>query len=602
MPPARTGTRQSGRSSARKEKAAAISPEVVVSDDEEIENQSPSPDEQPAPSTPVRRKRQALATPPESSSPVKRARGAMSALALDSASPTKGERSSRRVSARSKSIQDLVPQIPGDLEDGVVLVPDTDDDEDSVVIDTPKPTKRAPLRSVARKPQSSDVDDQASEESAPAPTQVKKVVVAPTKGKASSKSRSKVEPDVAGSDLEGPSPSRANKVPVVDGSSALSEEAKSAADSESESGGEGTVQSVDDDVFGAEGARNSGKTPVLPLDVFTIENKSSWATSYVVNGDTTVLALKAVPDQDYWSTYPHKLRDSVMASKGMYNNLPPLPGFQLLSHGDTEYVQTARGIATTHAAALSVRSWKDCGLDEDYLISLLRLPCQGSIGNPSTMDPMEVVFKESWSSQGPGSAYTACSKATLEPMTFVMVGVAVECFTHEGQNVGSDGRPPFAKGLGLTGHMYEYERFSSFFATGVQDPSINAHIRRHVVYFVTRNRSKTAQVERRPTDTLKRGKFRLQEYSSPTKRPPPPRNAVSLDFSDKVPVYDGTSCNFNPKDVEGSLRRLSPWFANGSPEVPLDAGVVVGYTCATSKYLDSWKMTFYVKWVVVLCV
>jgi hypothetical protein len=72
-----------------------------------------------------------------------------------------------------------------------------------------------------------------------------------------------------------------------------------------------------------------------------------------------------------------------------------------------------------------------------------------------------------------------------------------------------------------------------------------------------------------------------------------------MEFNSQVPLYDGRFEDFDPEDIAGSLDRL-PRYSGVGGEPPEGYGVVVGYMAATSKFMSSWKLTFYVQWVVVI--
>ncbi|KAJ2924205.1 hypothetical protein H1R20_g12886, partial [Candolleomyces eurysporus] len=191
----------------------------------------------------------------------------------------------------------------------------------------------------------------------------------------------------------------------------------------------------------------------------------------------------------------------------------------------------------------------------NYVALLHRFDRQGSFANASTVDVTELAFKEAWSGAGPGCAYTACDKVTGRPITFLMVGGVMESFLVSGKNVGYDGKAPCAKGTPQT-----------------------------------------------PDGARKVGKMEVKTYKSRDGSPSKPvfgGNKTYIDWSEKVPVYDGRSKAFDPNDIAGSLARL-PDYEMPLGKIPEGTGVVAGYTASTSKFLSVWKLTFNIMWVVVI--
>lgn len=104
------------------------------------------------------------------------------------------------------------------------------------------------------------------------------------------------------------------------------------------------------------------------------------------------------------------------------------------------------------------------------------------------VDVTSLVFKESWSSQGPASAFTVCDKANGRPVVFASVCAIMESFISYGRNVGADNRPPFAKGVEIIEHRFEYERMSCMIATLWHGEAINAPIQLRHITMQTMNR------------------------------------------------------------------------------------------------------------------
>ncbi|KAJ2921955.1 hypothetical protein H1R20_g15137, partial [Candolleomyces eurysporus] len=383
--------------------------------------------------------------------------------------------------------------------------------------------------------------------------------------------------DVEDGDLETPKASK------------LMGKSKAAMNLKTQLGGTVGVNSIPD---GNAVARLSSNIAILPSSDFTLENKSNWAGS-ARSSDDPLLARKSI-------------LDPYMVKHGHYNDLPKANALQLVSAYETRGQEFTDGALTSLVPGLSVSTWDCFGIGKAYVASLLRIPQQGQYINPSTVDVTELVFKETYSSQGPGTAYAACDKEKGRPVVFVTVGAIMESFLVHGMNIGPDGKPPFAKGVLLLGHRFEYERQSCTFATLWQAEEIQAPIQRRVVTFQTRNRPNNVSEKPDrsiPVDSgagIKVGKLDITSYASPTKRYTP-KNQTSIDFADEVPVYDGRGGCFNPSDVAGSLSSL-PKFETDDGEVPEGSGVVVGYGAATSKFNSTWKLTFYIQWIVVLAV
>ncbi|KAJ2933503.1 hypothetical protein H1R20_g3597, partial [Candolleomyces eurysporus] len=167
---------------------------------------------------------------------------------------------------------------------------------------------------------------------------------------------------------------------------------------------------------------------------------------------------------------------------------------------------------------------------------------------------------KAWSGAGPGCAYTACDKVTGRPITFLMVGGVMGSFLVSGKNVGYNGKAPCAKVSIILG---------------------------------------TPQT---PDGARKVGKMEVKTYKSRDGSPSKPvfgGNKTYIDWSEKVPVYNGRSKAFDPNDIAGSLAHL-PDYEMPSGEIPEGTGVVAGYTASTSKFLSVWKLTFNIMWVVVI--
>jgi hypothetical protein len=113
---------------------------------------------------------------------------------------------------------------------------------------------------------------------------------------------------------------------------------------------------------------------------------------------------------------------------------------------------------------------------------------QGIFANPYISDVTDFVFKEEYSKNGPGSAFTASFKSDGRPASFLMVGSIMKSFLRAGMNVGLDGKTPFAKGVHVLQHRYEYERFSCLFATLWQGEDLISPIVHRLITIQTHNR------------------------------------------------------------------------------------------------------------------
>ncbi|KAJ2934227.1 hypothetical protein H1R20_g2867, partial [Candolleomyces eurysporus] len=347
----------------------------------------------------------------------------------------------------------------------------------------------------------------------------------------------------------------------------------------------------DDTVFGsAAPAAKAAPIGLLPSADFTLENKASWAGSWV-EGHKTHLFVKAHSSDDPLLAR-QSILDPYMVKHGHYKNLPKANMLQLVSIHETQGLDFTDGSLTSLVPGLSISSWECFGINKEYLASLLRCPSQGQIINPSTVDVTDLIFKEVFSFQGAGSAYIACNKDNCLPVVFVMVGAIMESFVVQGRNVGIDGKGPFAKGVVMLNHRLEYERQSCTFATLWQGEAITAPIQRRLITFQTKNRPNN--ITEKPVETeIKVGKMDIKSYASPTKRHAG-RPQTSIDFADDS-AYGFTDLLNVAESLAGMAR-----YKSDDGEIPEGTGAVIGYSAATSKFMSSWKLTFYVQWIVVI--
>ncbi|KAJ2914454.1 hypothetical protein MD484_g5958, partial [Candolleomyces efflorescens] len=375
-----------------------------------------------------------------------------------------------------------------------------------------------------------------------------------------------------------------------------------------ELGGEVGASSVGSDVFGSGGNLLSGITEVpiftLSSSNFNLSNKDKWAASWVDDQQKTYLFVKARCSDDPFLSQK-SIVDPWLHKRGLYKNLPNANSLQLVSTHESANATFTDGSLTSDVPGLSVETWDCFGIERPYVATLLRFPRQGQYVNPSTVDVTNLVFKESYSNQGPCTAFLACHKDDARPAVFVTVGGLMESFLSEGKNVGADGRPPWAKGVTVLGHRFEYEHLSSTFATLCHGEDIVAPVKRRHITFQTMNRRNANYSDpvdhssSGPSGDVKVGKMSITTYKSPTKRFVP-KNKTNLDFTDHVPVYDGRCQAFDPSQIASSLTSLPQYDLGPSGEIDEGSGVVVGYTASTSKYLSTWKLTFYLLWVVVV--
>ncbi|KAJ2918802.1 hypothetical protein MD484_g1635, partial [Candolleomyces efflorescens] len=359
----------------------------------------------------------------------------------------------------------------------------------------------------------------------------------------------------------------------------------------------------------------------LPSIKFSQDNKSLWADSYI-DGGKTHLFVKARPSDDALLAR-RSILDPYMVKHGHYKNLPKSNPLQLYSQNESQGAAFTNGALTSHVPGLSISTWSCFGVDSAYIVSLLRMKRQGQYVNTSTIDVTELVFKETYSRQGPCMAFTVCDKDKGKPVTLLFVGAAMESFLRDGKAMGQDGNGPTSKCVVVVGHRFEYEVFSCKHATLWHADDISSGISRRHITFQTRNRPNSryspsllyqplltgipgAPSDREsdrvdePVGDVRVGKLEIKSYESPTKKYVPSRSSqTSLDFSDEVPVYDGCDEAFDPSDISGSLARLPPYpLADG--EIPEGSGVVVGYSSSASKWASVWRLTFYIQWVVVI--
>jgi hypothetical protein len=182
-----------------------------------------------------------------------------------------------------------------------------------------------------------------------------------------------------------------------------------------------------------------------------------------------------------------------MPSNSMYHScsrpvLTHLSSLQLVSTHESAGATFTDGSLTSEVPGLSMETWDCFGIDRSYVATLHRFSRQEQYVNPSTVDVTSLVFKETYSNQGPCSAFTACHKDDGRPAVFLTIGGLMDSFISEGRNIGVDGRPPFAKGGTVLGHRFEYEHLSSNFATLWHGEDISAPIKKRHIMFQTMNR------------------------------------------------------------------------------------------------------------------
>ncbi|RXW19798.1 hypothetical protein EST38_g6061 [Candolleomyces aberdarensis] len=346
----------------------------------------------------------------------------------------------------------------------------------------------------------------------------------------------------------------------------------------------------------------------LPSSAFTLENKLEWASSYVDGNGKTHLFVKARSADDPLLANKDIL-DPYMVKNGHYKNLPNANKLRLPAMNE-KHNEFTSGALTSQVPGLSVETWECFEIDQAYIVSLHRFKHQANFANASTVDVTDLSLKETWSNAGPGSAYIACDKANGRPVTFILVGAVMESFLMVGRNVGYEGKAPCAKGLLILGHRCEHERLSCMFATLWQAEDIVVPIQRRHITLQTRNRpnnpasSSVPSTPQKIEGTIKIGKMEIKTYKSrdgngSSSKAAFGSNKTYIDWSDKVPVYDGRNQGFDPNDIAGSLVRL-PEYKSSDGEVPEGTGVAVGYTATTSKFLSVWKLTFNIMWVVVI--
>ncbi|KAJ2934230.1 hypothetical protein H1R20_g2862, partial [Candolleomyces eurysporus] len=358
-------------------------------------------------------------------------------------------------------------------------------------------------------------------------------------------------------------------------------------------------------VFDAHADADHGTTPIvtLPSSDFTRENKEKWASSYV-DGNKTHLFVKARASDDALLVNKAIL-DPYMLKHGYYKDLPNANKLQLYSVNERQGLEFTDGNLSSLVPGLSIETWDCFGIERSYVAGLHRFKRQGVFANASTVDVTELVFKETYSNQGPGGAYIAAMKHDGKPVVFVMVGAIMESFIVHGKNVGLDGKAPFARGIIVLGHRFEYERWSCTLATLWQAEDIFAPIQRRHITLQTHNRSNhpttDASSDTAKVTEVKKGKMVIRPYLSPTKPKTSVKTQTYINFTEEIPVYDGRNQAFEPEDIAGSLARL-PKFVSDDGEIPEGSGVVVGYCAATSKFLSIWKLTLYIQWIVVVAV
>ncbi|KAJ2915574.1 hypothetical protein MD484_g4826, partial [Candolleomyces efflorescens] len=354
----------------------------------------------------------------------------------------------------------------------------------------------------------------------------------------------------------------------------------------------------------------------LPSSAFTLENKAQWAGSLVDDNSKVMLYVKARSSDDPLMSN-RGLLDPYMVRHGYYKGLPNANGLQLASRYDRPGAVFTDGTLSSQVPGLSISTWDCYDIDPDYLAGLHRIKNQGIFANPYTADVTDFVFKEEYSRNGAGSAFIACFKNDSRPVSFIMVGSVMKSFLLTGQNVGHDGKTPFAKGITVLQHRLEYERFSCLFCTLWQGEDVLTPIVHRLITIQTHNRrndttpgTPSRQAAQTQEFGPKRvGKLEIGTYesvpspspssSSPKKVSAPKKTQTYIDFNSEVPVYDGRCGAFNPEDIAGSLARL-PLYRSGDVEIPEGSGAVIAYAAATSKYNSLWRLTFYIQWVVVV--
>ncbi|KAJ2911683.1 hypothetical protein MD484_g8732, partial [Candolleomyces efflorescens] len=366
-------------------------------------------------------------------------------------------------------------------------------------------------------------------------------------------------------------------------------------------GGTIGVDAGDVDRPAADSALNTSLIVTIPSSAFTLENKDQWADS-CVEQTKTYLFVKARSSDDPL-LLNKSLLDPYLNKRGYYKNLPKANSLHLVS--TRKSASFTNGSLTSTVPGLSMDTWDVFSINREYIASLLRFKRQGVYVNPSTVDVVDLVFRESYSTQGPGNAFLACTKDTSRPAIFVSLGGIMSSFISEGKNIGFEGRGPFTKGVVIVEHRLEYERMSCLLATLWQAEEIIAPIQNRHITFQTMNRRNNPDETDVPfasdASVSKVGKMNITHYSSPSKRYAP-KNKTSLDFNDEIPVYDGRNEAFDCSNIASSLSSLPPYSlsAEDGHEIPEGTGGLVGYTVSTSRYLSNWRLTFHVLWIVVI--
>ncbi|KAJ2911779.1 hypothetical protein MD484_g8635, partial [Candolleomyces efflorescens] len=363
------------------------------------------------------------------------------------------------------------------------------------------------------------------------------------------------------------------------------------------------------------------RTPVglLRSIDFNADCKSTWADTWIDNGKTCMFVKARSADDPLLGR--KSILDPYMLKHGHYENLPKakyvlfaygnmavltvsLSHLQLYSQNENMTSTFTDGSVTSMVPGLSISTWECFGIDKAYVASLHRFKRQGQYANASTMDFTDVIFKETYSRQGPSTAFLLCDKDKCRPMTFIYVGAIMESCIKFGKPLGADGNGPTAKVIVVLGHRFEYERFSCLHCTAWHGDDLSTPINRRLITFQTKNRPNVPHdrdTEKADEPELRVGKLgAITSYASPSKKyTSKSAQQTSLDFADEIPVYDGRDEAYDPEDIEGSLARLPKYICEDG-EIPEGTGVVVGYSSATSKWASVWRLTFYIQFIVVI--